>query len=103
MKKSLKGYYKTSIYIGKGDPTVDCLSYYITKSEFRAPTGDFYEASMPVCGLEGRSFGQVSMSMSLDGVENDRSLPDKVKEKVQRFLDHPEEFIFKPMTIIKNS
>jgi len=54
----------TKKFICKGDPEIDCLRWYITSAQ----------------RIEGYSFGQCAMSMSLDCALNPNDyMPDKIR------------------------
>lgn len=65
----------TKKFICKGDPTIDCLRWYVTTH----PDGSQR--------LEGFNFGQNAMSMSLDcALDPNQYMPDKLREVALQLL-----------------
>ena len=71
----------TKKFICKGDPTIDCLRWYI------ADHGEHIQNPENRYRLEGYSFGECAMSMSMDCARNPRDyMPDKLREKALELL-----------------
>lgn len=71
-------------FICKGDPDIDCLRWYIV-DHGTPPSGRYL--GLERYRLEGYSFGECAMSMSLDCALNPRDyMPDKLRKKALELL-----------------
>lgn len=69
-------------YICKGDPTIDCLRWYICDQ------GEHITNPHKRYRLEGKLFGQVNMSMHISCAENPNDyMPDKLRAKALELIN----------------
>lgn len=71
----------TKKFICKGDPDIDCLRWYIVDNGEHIPNPESRYR------LQGYSFGECAMSMSMDCARNPLDyMPDKLREKALELL-----------------